>query len=294
MVSDPFATSYGIGLVASVEMPDDETLNNILTEALRTSKVNLRPIKIEVECDYAMPLEYGTGPSGESTADTPHSIKGAGGRIHENPAIKGIPFSAILKWTYDNKMIARRYGLRTKSDHQSFAFHVAKRIREKGMLAHPFFRPAIYNILDSLPENYFDDYSHSLRTIGEDMVKEMQRILIENESIATEELFNSISVSYVTSDDALYAHSSLGMADSGKLWEMEESQDIRRGMSRESIEVSLDANKAKSNASMNNALKNAKAPDKKKVWEKVRKGYVPNQNGKSRKSKGRKRGSKNR
>ena len=162
--------------------------------------------------------------------------------------------------------MARKYGLRTKGDHESFAFHVAKRIKEKGMLAHPFFRPGVYNVLDRLPRDYFDDYSHSLRTIGEDMVDEMKRILEENESIATEELYNSISVSYVTSDDAIYAHTSLEMSKTDEFWQMEEDLDIHRGMSRESIDVSLDGNRAKSGYIVKNRLDNAKAPDQSRVW----------------------------
>ena len=83
MASDPFATSHGIGIVATVDLPSDEELSKALKEALlKDSKVNLRPIKIEVDCDYAMPLEYGTGPYGDTSVNAPGASR-TGGRNPE-------------------------------------------------------------------------------------------------------------------------------------------------------------------------------------------------------------------
>lgn len=156
---------------------------------------NLSAAKIIVDVPYADYVEYGTGPSTESEED-------------KSEAREMSSKYSVLDWVMGRAArsadFAKNNGLYmadgktiSESKCRRFAYNIIMKHKRVGMPAQPYFRPAIYSVLDNLPDDYFDK-GNSVIDLLEEMADTMKRILVEHDTIYSMDLYDHIFVQLVT------------------------------------------------------------------------------------------------
>lgn len=168
----------------------DPDLNDVLDELNRvilSDSEKLRPARLTVDTPYAEYVEYGTGPM---RTDKSAATDGKGDES------KGKWLDNIREWVRAKQYLFSDGGKLSESDIRRIAYHIWKNQMEHGMPAQPYFRPALYSVLDHLPDNYFDDDRGTVFNILLDVATKMEDILEENNTVYTGLLKDSIEVDY--------------------------------------------------------------------------------------------------
>lgn len=151
--------------VDGISTEDGRSLDELFGDMLMndfpdvTGESRITPAMVSVESPYGVYVEFGTGPA--KTA---------------KPSKKLI--DDIAKWMQDKGI---------SGDPRAIAY----KIHSEGMLPHPFFRAAVYSILDGIDEDYLDE-GGSLLDLCEDISDRAADNLNANRSIATMALRNSM------------------------------------------------------------------------------------------------------
>lgn len=141
---------------------------------------DLDPMAVVVGTSYASYVEYGTGPA---------QITGKKGVRTQTKARKN-----IKKW------VERKYkkqvagGGSSNEGDEPLADRMYRRIMDKGIHAHPFFRPAIYQTLDRMEKEYWVAGDWSTEALAEEMADRMRRILDDDGITFEGKLRDSIRV----------------------------------------------------------------------------------------------------
>ena len=261
-----------IGMVLTLDGLDGQTLEGAIIEAMNSEfKGRTTPVVIHIDCNYAAPIEYGTNPHKDAVQFNAKVTRDAKGRIVRNDNLRGIPFDAILEWA---KIKGPRIGIK-ESEIRKFAYNVALKIVREGMPAQPFARPAVYNVLDRLDEHYFDNPRHTMQTLAEDIVEEMRRIIVENDTIASGELLDSLNDGQVITrltrgDGARITEDLSNLGDIRSSMGDTESKDAER---KTKTVPHIDVRKSKGSKGISrNSLKTTQTKNKSKIPSK---GYRP-------------------
>lgn len=146
------------------------------------------PYRVIVRCPYAAWFEFGTAPS------------------KKGPSKEFI--KSMTKWVESKPDIMQNSSNKGKTAEQ-VAKGIAFAITKKGMPPHPFYRYAIYTALN-------DGKSKLPYALSKRVADIMKNVLMEEGSIFTQDLYNSISVERLT--DGQIAEASLGAVDDVRMY----------------------------------------------------------------------------
>ena len=161
---------------------DGEDVDKIVTQMIEES-FDLTPMTVEVTCPHGVFMEYGTNPA----------KKGSGTKIPGQPTAVQLKFR---QWAAA-KCKARAATMKMSTDR--YGDMIYHKIMSEGLKEHPFFRPAIYEVMDDI-DAYFTEGGRGTKGIAEDIVTSAKNNLILDNSIYTGDLMNSISCRELTED----------------------------------------------------------------------------------------------
>lgn len=183
----------------------------------------LTPATVYADVPYAEYVEFGTGPL-------------PGGKPNRRL------FAEISKWAAAK---SARTGDKDLSGHETIV-KIVMRIAKSGTYPHPFFRSAMYSVLDrecpdSGRSSDYLDSGGSLKTLCDDIRDEAAANLIDNNSIATSTLLNNLKSEYcedytvdTSTGEVRTASVSEAPSEDDQLWERNMADRGRKGSRGES------------------------------------------------------------
>lgn len=134
----------------------------------------LVPYDVVVDSEHACMIEFGTGPA--SASPKYNKKKGEISPVRQ----------AIRDWA------AKKFGASMKADVNQIGDRIYRNIMEYGMLPYPYMRPAMHMVLEELDKEEWLENGMSIEDIADAIAEEMKNILVENDTLYTGELYDSI------------------------------------------------------------------------------------------------------
>ena len=161
----------------NVEVSLDEAELGGYLEELMAASGRFKPAWVVDESEHAMYIEFGTNGA--------HS--GGGGGLKS----KGQPSAVELEI---RTWVERRFH-KTGKERDAVARNVYRKIMREGIPPQPFFRPAVYNVMQQVSSDpqWFSKEDHSILKIAEMIAEEMKRILRENDTPVSGDIIDKIS-----------------------------------------------------------------------------------------------------
>lgn len=152
------------GYIENPELWEEQIRDLVLEEG------DFEPCTIVVDSEHAVYVEFGTGPATRRQKDPNVDVHGE-----------------IEKW------VEIKLGIKDPKRRRRVADRVYHSIMEHGMPPSPYLRPAVFKVLENLPNDWFSD-GGTTRELAELIVVEMKRQLEQNNTIYTGEIAQSIQV----------------------------------------------------------------------------------------------------